>query len=195
MDLGHQALPHPGQLAAVGTMLCLYRPALGNELEGWAHAVAVAAMLHVDSDGVRESLCFFDRDGRCCWRLCLLPDSDFLAWDRLLAQLPAVTTEAESGVGERLWRRLAGRLRGESWRLSALRLHAAGGIGLQLAGSQATVSPLGATVARRIARDEGIEGPLVIDDCCCARQAAAMAAAAATEPAGSGAVPLVRLPG
>ncbi len=193
-DPDRAPLPHPGQLAAVGTLLCLHRPALGDALEGWARAVAVAAMLHVDSDGVRESLCFYDREGQCCWRLCLLPDSDFLAWDRLLAPLPAVTTDADfPGVGERLWRRLAGCLRGEQWRLSALRLHAAGGLGGELAASLATVSALGATVARRIARDEGIDGPLAIDDCCCAR-----AAAAARREAGEGdgdPFPLVRLPG
>lgn len=63
------ALPRPQQLAALGTVLCLYRPALGNELDGWQHAVDAAACRQVDSDGVRESIWFFDAEGHCCWRI------------------------------------------------------------------------------------------------------------------------------
>ncbi|PSD48555.1 Hemin transport protein, partial [Stenotrophomonas maltophilia] len=37
-----------------------------------------------------------------------------------------------------------------------------------LAASLSTLSSLGAATARRIARLEGAEGELVIDDCCCA---------------------------
>jgi hypothetical protein len=70
-------------------------------------------------------------------------------------------------VGERLWRRLAGHLGGQRWRLCALRLHAADD-GRTLAASLSTLSSLGAATARRIARLEGAEGELAIDDCCCA---------------------------
>lgn len=182
-------LPHPGQLAALGTVACLYRSALGSELEGWARAVEIASQMSVDSDGLRESLCFYDRNDQCCWRLCLLPDSDFLAWDRLVSAVPAMPErEVEAGVGERLWRRLAGRVRGDAWRLSVIRLHATGDIGAYLAASLATVSPLGASVVRRIARMEGAEGPAVIDDCCCARAAAAISRSEADVQ-----MPLVRL--
>jgi hypothetical protein len=171
-DGGRNGLPHPGQLAALGTVLCLYRPALGSELEGWARAVDMASQMCVDSDGLRESLCFYDRNDQCCWRLCLLPDSDFLAWDRLVSAVRVLPErDAEAGVGERLWRRLAGRVRGDAWRLSVIRLHAAGGIGVNLAASLATVSPLGANVVRRIARMEGAEGGAAYDECCCARAA------------------------
>ena len=117
--------PQPRQLAALGTVLCLYRPQYGSELSGWAQAVRVEARIGVESDGLRESLMFFDREGRCCWHLWLLPDSDFVAWDRLAASLPNHDACAlQAGIGERLWQRLARRLTGENWRACALRLHA-----------------------------------------------------------------------
>ncbi|KQR11509.1 MULTISPECIES: hypothetical protein [Xanthomonas] len=173
------ALPRAPQLSALGTVLCLYRPVLGNELDGWQHAVDAAASRQVDSDGVRESIWFFGADGQCCWRLYLLPDSDFLSWDRLVSRLPPLPTETHGlGVGERLWRRLAGRLRGESWRLSALRLQSTANRQQPLAANLATVSALGADVAARLAREEGIDGRVAVDDCCCARAAASRAAQA-----------------
>ncbi|MCC4618723.1 Hemin transport protein [Xanthomonas cassavae CFBP 4642] len=182
-----RTLPRPAQLAALGSVLCLYRPALGNELEGWQHAVDAAACRQLDSDGVREGVCFFDTDGQCCWRLYLLPDSDFLSWDRLICQLPPLAMENQArGLGERLWRRLAGRMRGEHWRLSALRLQAGGDRASSLAASLVTVSALGAEVAARLAHDEGIDGRVAVDDCCCARAAAlrvAPPAAAGSDPA------------
>ncbi|WP_258223403.1 Hemin transport protein, partial [Stenotrophomonas sp. HMWF023] len=120
-----RAWPAPEQLAALGTVLCLYH-ADGNELGGWRQAVSVHACQGVDSEGLRESLCFLDARGRCVWRLYLLPDSDFLAWDRLVATLPpGPSHDADGSVGERLWRRLAGHLGGQRWRLCTLRLHAA----------------------------------------------------------------------
>ncbi|MEL4891440.1 Hemin transport protein [Xanthomonas protegens] len=159
-------LPRPAQLAALGTVLCLYRARTGAELIGWRHACSVAAHLDVDSDGVLESVRFYDRQQQCCWRLYLLPDSDFVAWDMLLSALPAAQDAADGGVAERLWRRVAGRLRGDGWHARALRLHAADGV---LAASVAGVSPLGASIARRIARLEAAEGDVLVDDCCCAR--------------------------
>jgi len=164
------------QLAALGTVLCLYRPQHGSELSGWAHAVRVESCTGVDSDGLRESLVFFDAEGRCCWRLYLLPDSDFLAWDRLLASLPCRDeVDAAIGVGERLWRRLAGRLRGEHWQACILRLHAVPAAVAQpvLAASLAAVSSLGAATAQRIAQAEGADGNIRVDDCCCAQSALA----------------------
>lgn len=167
-------LPRPQRLAELGTVLCLYRPQLGGELGGWSQAVRVEARAGVDSDGLRESLLFFDRDGRCCWRLYLLPDSDFLAWDRLLSGLPAAG-EGDSGasVAERLWRRLAGRLGGERWSASTVQLHlvAAAGHPPLLAALPVEVSPLGAANARRILQAEGADGEQRLHDCCCAASA------------------------
>ena len=189
-------LPRAQQLAALGTVLCLYRPQQGGELSGWAHAVRVESRTGVDSDGLRESLVFFDAEGRCCWRLYLLPDSDFLAWDRLLASLPCRDeVEAVIGVGERLWRRLAGRLRGEQWQACILRLHAvpAAMVRPVLAASLAAVSPLGAATAQRIAQIEGADGTIRVDDCCCARSALAATRAAAQFEAEDGhGLPLLR---
>lgn len=190
-------LPRVQQLAALGTVLCLYRPQHGSELSGWAQAVRVESRAGVDSDGLRESLAFFDADGRCCWRLYLLPDSDFLAWDRLLDSLPICNeSEPATGVSERLWRRLAGRLLGGQWQACVLKLHVlpATRMAPVLAASLAPLSPLGIATAQRIAQAEGADESLRLDDCCCAQ--ASLAAAQATpryETAGEHAVPLVRL--
>lgn len=189
-------LPRANQLASLGTVLCLYRPHQGGELSGWAHAVRVESRTGVDSDGLRESLVFFDADGRCCWRLYLLPDSDFLAWDRLLASLPCRDeAEASVGVGERLWRRLAGRLRGEQWQACILKLRAVPAAVAQpvLAARLAMVSPLGAATAQRIAQAEGADGDIRVDDCCCAQSALAATQVAAQFEAEAGhRLPLVR---
>ena len=79
-------LPHPRQLAELGTVLCMHRPRQGGELAGWMRAVRAESDAGMDSDGLYESLAFFDGQGQCCWRLFLLPDSDFLAWDTLAAR-------------------------------------------------------------------------------------------------------------
>lgn len=163
-------LPHPHQLAALGAVLCLYRAEHGGELAGWQQATSVRVRAGLDSDCLRESLQFLDAGGRCCWRLFLLPDSDFLAWDRLLSRWPEEAgAESPAGVGERLWRRLAGRLRGEQWRAAILRLHELPGEGGRpvLAASLARLSPLGAATARAIARNEGIDDETLSDECCC----------------------------
>ena len=198
--LADPGVPHAQQLAALGVVLCLYRPQLGSELSGWAQATKVESRTGVDSDGLRESLLFFDSQGSCCWRLYLLPDSDFLAWDRLLASLPCRDdAEAPVGVGERLWRRLAGRLRGEQWQARVLRLHAvpAPVAAPVLAGSPAQVSALGAATAHRIAQVEGADGMVHVDGCCCAQASlAATRASARFETQGVEALPLIRfIPG
>ncbi|MDQ1118276.1 MULTISPECIES: Hemin transport protein [Pseudoxanthomonas] len=169
-----RSLPLPQQLAALGTVLCLYRAQQGSELAGWNQAVRAAIQSGVESDGLRESLLFFDRDGVCCWRLCLLPDSDFLAWDQLSARLPAhaAGNPHGRGVSERLWQRLARRLTGEQWRACPVRLHALAAAGAQavLAASLTPVSALGAAATREIVHAEGAE-LAAWDDCCCAQAA------------------------
>lgn len=190
-----RGLPRTQQLAALGTLLCLYRHQDGGELAGWARAVRVESRAGVDSEGLRESLVFFDREGRCCWRLYLLPESDFVAWDRLLALLPSRgEAEAAAGVGERLWRRMAGRLLGGQWQACVLRLHVVDAeVGRPvLAASQAAVSPLGAAAARRIARAEGAEQNIRSDDCCCAQSSLAATGGDGKQiVAGERALPLV----
>lgn len=156
-----RVLPEPRQLAALGAVLCLSRARFGHPLAGLAPVVRAEVACNCDSDGLRESLSFLDRDGRCCWRLYLLPDSDFLAWEELSSRLPQRSGCDPAGIAERLLSRLANRLHGGHWQASALRLHALsnGAGGTALAASPAPLSELGLAVARRIARDEG-----VIDD-------------------------------
>lgn len=97
------ALPLPSGLSALDAVLCLYRAQQGGELAGWSQAVHACTCSGLDSEGLREQVVFFDRDGRCCWRLCLLPDTDFLAWEEMSARLPAATLAPRSGgIGERL---------------------------------------------------------------------------------------------
>ena len=158
-ELPAPGIPHPGQLAALGIVLCLHRPALGAELEGWRRARGIAACQQLDSDGLHERLEFFDEHGQCCWQLCLLPDSDFLAWDRLLAGVPAAAEVPADGVAERLWKRLSHCLRGDAWHGTLLRLRAAGPLGMTLAAQAATPSSLGLQVARRWRRAEGFGVP------------------------------------
>ena len=189
-------LPHPRQLAELGTVLCMHRPRQGGELAGWMRAVRAESDAGMDSDGLYESLAFFDGQGQCCWRLFLLPDSDFLAWDTLASRLPAQRPgqAGQVAVAERLWRRLAARLGGNGWRLCALRLHVLQPLSgtAVLAASPVPVSPLGAATARRIARHAGAEGEVRVDDCCCARSALASLSMHPVPDHGRQ-VPLVRL--
>ena len=156
-------LPAPERLAAVATVLCVYPPRHRDALDGWLQAVSAERMTRLDGESSCEALMFRNAAGRICWRLYLLPDSDFLAWDRLVSAFPARPEPAnDGGVAERLWRRLATRLGGEPWRMCALRLHARNG--QALAASVASLSVLGATAARRIARVEGADGELWVDE-------------------------------
>src|SRR5690606_22766080 len=164
------ALPRAGELAALGAVLCLSRARPGSELSGWAQAARAEVASGCDSNGPCEALWMFDHDGRCCWRLYLLPDSDFLAWDSPAARLPVHHQPRTGGVGERLWTRLAGCLRGERWHAVPLRLHArSGGPGFSRCGDTGlsatwpVLSAAGQAAARRIARIEGVEGDTLDD--------------------------------
>lgn len=187
-------MPSVAGLASLGTVLCVYRSRYGGELGGWAQAVSAESWCGIDSDGWHECLQFRDRSGQCCWRLYLLPDSDFFAWEQLTAQLPRGETQPSpgDGIATRLWRRMASRVGGERWLVSVLRLHTMPQTSLSapmpvLAASLAPVSEFGADVVRRIARIEGIDSGGSLDDCCC-RQFAVIAppqvarAAAAPHP-------------
>lgn len=166
-------LPPAAGLASLGTVLCVYRSRYGGELGGWAQSVSAESWCGIDSDGWHECLQFRDRGGDCCWRLYLLPDSDFFAWEQLTAQLPRGEAQPSpgDGIATRLWRRVASRVGGERWLASVLRLHtlppAQPGAVPVLAASLAPVSVFGADVVRRIARIEGIDSGGPLDDCCC----------------------------
>lgn len=190
-------LPSPLQLAALGTVLCLYRARSGGELGGWRRAVQAESSATLDSDGMREALVFRDATGTCCWQLFLLPDSDFLAWESLSKRLPeqAIASSSRAGLAERMWQRLAGHARHGDWQASVLRLHARGGDGRgqpALAATLASVSPLGAAAARAIARSQHADADALRDDCCCARAARA---ASGNDHCNTPFPPLVRLSG
>lgn len=163
------AMPSADALAALGTVLCLYRSRYGGELGGWAQAASAEVRCGIDSDGWHECVQFRDPDGICCWRLYLLPESDFLAWEQIQSRLPAVEASRSpiQPVASRLWHRLSARVDGERWQPSVVRLHALRHPRLSLAASLAPVSPLGAEMVRRVARIEGLDAVIGVDDGCC----------------------------
>jgi hypothetical protein len=163
------ALPSAAELAALGTVLCVYTRRHGGELGGWAQAASAEVRCGIDSDGWHECLQFRDGSGNCCWRLYLLPDSDFLAWERIQQRLPAAETwqAPDEAVASRLWRRLSTRVGGEAWQTSIVRLHALRHPRPFLAASSAPLSRLGAEMLLRVARIEGLDAFPRVDDCCC----------------------------
>lgn len=171
-------LPTPGQLARLGTVLCLYPPGAGGELGGWSRAACAEAAVSLHGDGPEDCIAFRDTGGECCWKLYLLPDSDFLAWERLVARLPVQADAGIGpalGIGERLLQRLVGRLRSGNWQASVLRLRAlavpGGSSPHALTAMLAPVSATGAAAARAIARRADADATALVDDCCCLRVA------------------------
>lgn len=160
---GDGRLPTIETLASLGPLLCLSR-SRDTLLSGWRRAVRCEYGARLDSDGLRECIRFHAADDECCWRLYSLPEDDFLAWDRLIAMVPARPDEdALPGLAERLWRDLADALLGRRWRASLLRIHAfQGRDGCEqrcLAVSHPMVSSFSRTVAYQIARAEGADLP------------------------------------
>lgn len=72
------------------------------ELAGLSGASSVCACVTVDNEGPRESLHFFDQSGAVLAAVWLLPDSDFLAWERLIEALPAASAQPPARTR---WRR------------------------------------------------------------------------------------------
>lgn len=163
------ALPAPERLAAVATVLCAYPRRHRDALDGWLQAVSVQRMTRVDGESSCEALLFRDAAGRACWRLYLLPDSDFLAWDDAAAKLPACRdADARGGPWAGLRRRWLHRLRGR-WCAEILRLHVLrdeAGHCILLA-DRAELSALGQAHARRIAAGEGVRLEARTHVCCC----------------------------
>ena len=168
-------LPDAMQLTALGSVLCLYRHDMSALAPGHA---AVQAHVHarVDARGACEWLGFRDADPRptgCAddragrrdedeerLRLYLLPDTDFLAWERMTAALPVVPERPREATSRSLHLRLLGRMTARCpaarWQAMALRLITRPEIaGPHLVAIPAALSPLGRRVADRIARDEG----------------------------------------
>lgn len=164
-----RGLPAPERLAAVATVLCVYPKRHRDALDGWLAAHSAERVSRQDGENVCEALLFRDASGRACWRLYLLPDSDFLAWDDAAADLPAHHgAEARGGAWANLRRRWLRRLRGR-WCAQVLRLQVLrddSGHCVLLADS-AELSELGHARAKRIAAGEGVRLSAQAHVCCC----------------------------
>jgi hypothetical protein len=156
----------PGAMAAqlplLGTVL--YLPscsALSNAhalLPGWlAERIELAPLLRtcwlaavseIGADGPREWLECFDAQGILQARLYLLPDTDYLAWDALLAA-------AQSLSEAPLARMLRSTRCAMAW-LVCFRHRRLGGLKLLNAVDVRQLSPLGQDIANEVARVSGV---------------------------------------
>ena len=147
----------PSALSTLGPVLCLHAATDPHLLTGWSRAAGVAASVFLDSDGPGESLHFYDIAGAECWRLQMLPDSDFHAWEKLLACLPVKTDIGlQSARAVRAWPRCAQ----PRWRACALQLHALPRHRgkMRLAATDVSLSALGAQCLDRVMRRCGTRG-------------------------------------
>lgn len=145
-------------LTALGPLLCLYRAFETHVLTGLSHAAAIFPTVRIDNNGPCEALMFVEPDGRPCWQLYLLPDSDYLAWDKLLIRLAghqAPTTLAQRRPCSSACIDLA--VGNPIWRASALRLHVLSSCRspASLAASVAPLSVPGKRAAERLAGHVG----------------------------------------
>lgn len=96
----------------LGTVLWLWRtspdgaPCL-DAIAGWR------GLNRIGPDGVCEALRLYSADGCERARLCLLPDSDYLVWEQLLAGVPCTACDSHrgghQGLREAAWSRLGPR--------------------------------------------------------------------------------------
>jgi hypothetical protein len=162
----HASLPSAPQLAALGRVLWLSPPEWPHPLQGRGIAVRAQAQAAVDAGGAREWIAFLDADDACCGRLYLLPDTDFLAWESLVAVL--LRSEYDSGTMP-LCRRLLARLHRGRWRAFALRMRATARATTNARADEWTLfthptslSVLGLQVAHAIVRAEDAEPMLAL---------------------------------
>jgi hypothetical protein len=156
--MARDRLPSVAALSALGPLLCLSL-ARDRLLAGWHRARSCDYLAHVGSDGLRECLRFHDAAGEPCWCLHALPEDDFLAWERVIARVPAAAAnDPACGLVDRLWRDLAQR-----WQAQVIRIHAPdrhpGEDRWRLALSQPAIARFSHDVARRIALAEGATLP------------------------------------
>ncbi len=92
-------------LASLGPVLCLWTDGSGEALAGapdlhaLAHPVMLCHACAVTPEGPRESLSFCDVAGIARVRLHLLPDTDYLAWDALLAGANELPGRSDAPAG------------------------------------------------------------------------------------------------
>lgn len=157
--MARDRLPSVAALSALGPLLCLSL-ARDRLLAGWHRARSCDYLAHVGSDGLRECLRFHDAAGEPCWCLHALPEDDFLAWERVIARVPAAAANDPcGGLVDRLWRDLAEVLCGHRWQAQVIRIHAPdphhGEDRWRLAVSQPAIARFSHDVAQRIALAEG----------------------------------------
>lgn len=148
-------LPRLGQVLYVADarpLAALDEPPIGwlveqCELAPLLHTHWLVAASMVGDDGPREWLECLDRRGNACARLHLLPDTDYLAWDALLAA-GADTPKAVPG-------RHALRP-GDAFVTRFRRRHLAGLLALGRATAM-PISTLGRDIAQRIAQAEAVK--------------------------------------
>ncbi len=114
--------PEPEELAALGTVLCIWRRSSISELECIKQAVVAKACLGVNSMGVHEWISLFCRNGACSMMLFRLPSATrFDPWNRLMSRLPAECCLSPGpGACARLSHRVGDWLRGDGWSSSTL---------------------------------------------------------------------------
>lgn len=165
-------------LADLGVVLYVYTPhyerswlapqapwPARRELLGLVAAERVVASVAVDSDGPHECLRFVDDAGDTRASLWLLPDSDFLAWETLLAALPG------DAIARDRPRRPEAPTRRSQARVLTLQRARVGGVDLLDARVPSRVSVLGLASAHRLALAEHATLEPLPHDCCCQRAA------------------------
>lgn len=79
-------------LPSLGPVVCVHRredaPRLQTDASPLLTDATLQVVAEVDSEGPREALRIHRLGGGVALQVCLLPDSDFLAWDRLLQAAP-----------------------------------------------------------------------------------------------------------
>ena len=98
---------HPlAVLAQLGNVVCLHREAhlfaLQRDVLDVLPGTRAVLRCDIDMHGPLEALCFVDGSGHSCLQVGLLPDSDFLAWERLQGLWQAGLLQAPSVQGERI---------------------------------------------------------------------------------------------
>jgi hypothetical protein len=148
----------PELLAALGPLLCLYRADDPHALCGWSGAKSVQACIKINNDGPREALTFFDETRRACWQLYLLPDSDYLSWDRVLSCVRCeLDTTQNSWLKQMAAVPIARAIGNPIWRACALRFYAVPSLNNEhcLALADVSLSNAGRKAAEAIAKSEG----------------------------------------
>jgi hypothetical protein len=116
----------------------------------WLPLLQVRRMLAhgvIGADGPREWIECFDGEGRLCARLHLLPDTDYLAWDLLLA----------AGRPDAPPRRVLRPFRPAAARLAQFRQRRLGGLRMLGGAEVCRLSPLGRGIAREVAGADALE--------------------------------------